>query len=145
MVINRGGAYMSVYKDSKDEVYISKFKDEQLVFGWANVAILEDGENRPIDWDGDEIDPDVLEKAAYNFVLNFGDTGVMHEGESVGKLVESVMFTEEKMEAMGIPKGILPYGWWVGFKVLDADVFQKVKDGTYNMFSIQGTAIKNTK
>lgn len=134
---------MSVYKNSKDTVYISKTKDEQLVFGWANIAVLNDGESRPLDWDGDQIDTDVLEKAAYNFVLNFRSTGEMHQGESVGTLIESVVFTAEKMEAMGIPQGILPYGWWVGFKVEDPEVFEKVKNGTYSMFSIQGTAIRS--
>ena len=31
-------------------------------------------------------------------------------------------------------------GWWIGFKVLDEEVWEKVKDGTYSMFSIEGTA-----
>lgn len=55
-------------------------------------------------------------------------------------LVESVVFTEEKMQAMGIPAGTLPIGWWIGFKVTDEDVWEKVKDGTYPMFSIEGEA-----
>ena len=46
----------------------------------------------------------------------------------------------KKMEAMGIPEGTLPTGWWIGFQVTDADVWEKVKDGTYSMFSIEGEA-----
>lgn len=42
--------------------------------------------------------------------------------------------------AMGIPEGTLPVGWWIGFQVTDADVWEKVKDGTYSMFSIEGKA-----
>ena len=30
--------------------------------------------------------------------------------------------------------------WWIGFQVTDADVWEKVKDGTYSMFSIEGKA-----
>ena len=42
---------------------------------------------------------------------------------------------------MGIPAGILPdAGWWIGFKVTDSGVWEKVKDGTYTMFSIEGEA-----
>ena len=44
------------------------------------------------------------------------------------------------MQVMGIPAGTLPIGWWIGFKVTDEDVWKKVKDGTYPMFSIEGEA-----
>ena len=44
------------------------------------------------------------------------------------------------MRAMGIHKGRLPVGWLIGFKVLDKEVWEKVKDGTYPMFSIEGEA-----
>jgi hypothetical protein len=149
---------ISIYKDSMsfdsvynystkklkptDEVYITKSKDDQnLVFGWANVSILEDG-SIPLDWVGDVTAPYVLEQAAYQFVLKYRETGEMHEGESKGQLVESVMFTKEKMAAMGIPEGIVPEAWWVGFYIPDDDVFEKVKSGQYKMFSIQGKARK---
>lgn len=64
----------------------------------------------------------------------------MHERGGAAVLIESVVFTEEKTQAMGIPPGTLPVGWWIGFKVLDEDVWEKVKDGTYRMFSIEGEA-----
>ena len=41
---------------------------------------------------------------------------------------------------MGIPVGTIPVGWWIGFLVTDEDVWEKVKDGTYTMFSIEGEA-----
>lgn len=43
---------------------------------------------------------------------------------------------------MGIPEGTVPTGWWIGFKVTDDDVWAKVKDGTYPMFSIEGEAVR---
>ena len=57
-------------------------------------------------------------------------------------LVESVIFTKEKMQAMGIPEGIVPEGWWIGFYVKDDNAWKKIKNGTYKMFSIEGKAVR---
>lgn len=113
--------------------------DKRLAFGWASIAIDENGEQL-VDWQEDMIDPEELEKAAYNFVRLYREGGEMHERGDCATLVESVVFTEEKMIAMGIPEGALPVGWWIGFLVTDDDVWEKVKDGTYTMFSIEGEA-----
>lgn len=119
---------------------IMKSDDEKMqAFGWANVSIRTNGE-QIVDWQEDIVDPDELENAAYNFVELYRDGGEMHERGGVAVLIESVVFTEEKMAAIGIPAGTLPVGWWIGFKVLDEDVWEKVKDGTYSMFSIEGEA-----
>jgi len=113
--------------------------DKRLVFGWASVAVRATGEVIE-DFQGDVIEIDELEKAAHEYTADFGTAGEMHERGGVGRLVESVVFTKEKAAAMGIPDGYMPEGWWVGFRIDDADVWQKVKDGTYSMFSIEGTA-----
>jgi cation transport regulator ChaB len=112
---------------------------EHLVFGWASVAIRKDGEALE-DLQGDLIDPEDLEQAAYQFVLHFGETGVAHQGETVGHLVESLVVTKQKLAAMGLDADALPQGWWVGFYVPDEDVWRRIEDGTYRMFSVQGTA-----
>ncbi len=114
-------------------------KGRHLAFGWASIAIKSNGEVVE-DWQEDIIEPAELESAAYGFVELYREGGEMHERGGAAVLVESVVFTEEKAKAMGIPEGILPTGWWIGFKVLDEDVWEKVKDGTYSMFSIEGTA-----
>lgn len=114
-------------------------EDEQLVSGWANVAINKDG-SVPLDWQDDVIAPATLEKAAINFMLEYRDSGEMHKGNSKGTVVESIVFTKEKQAAIGIPEGVVPEGWFITVKVHDPEVFAKVKDGTYRMFSIQGTA-----
>lgn len=114
--------------------------EQQLVFGWANVTIQEDG-TTPFDYQGDIIDTDVLESAAYNFVLQHGLANQEHEMDTeCGWLVESMMFTKDKMAALGIPEGMIPEGWFVGFYIPDPDVYRKVRDGEYNMFSIEGRA-----
>jgi hypothetical protein len=88
------------------------------------------------------IDPEDLEQAAYEYMLLFGNGGEMHDNPThiVSKVIESVVFTEDKLKAMGIPEGTLPLGWWIGFQIQDDDVWEKIKNGTYSMFSIEGTA-----
>lgn len=113
--------------------------DKMLAFGWANVSMRVDGKLIE-DWQSDIIEPEELENAAYEYVLLYREGGEMHERGDAAVLIESVVFTEEKMLAMGIPAGTLPIGWWIGFKVTDKDVWEKVKDGTYQMFSIEGEA-----
>ena len=113
--------------------------DKMLAFGWANVSIRTNGEVIE-DWQEDIVEPEELEQAAYHFVELYREGGEMHERGGAANLIESVIFTEEKIKAMGIPAGTLPVGWWIGFKVLDDDVWEKVKDGTYSMFSIEGEA-----
>lgn len=113
--------------------------DRMLAFGWANVSLTEDGEQIE-DWQQDMIDPEVLEDAAYQFVELYREGGEMHERGGAAVLIESVVFTKEKMKALGIPEGTLPVGWWIGFRVTDPDVWEKVRDGTYSMFSIEGEA-----
>ncbi len=115
--------------------------DQMLAFGWANVAIRADGEQIE-DYQKDIIDPEELEKAAYEFVELYREGGEMHERGGAAVLIESCVFTKEKMAAMKIPEGTLPEGWWIGFKVLDTDVWEKIKDGTYSMFSIEGEAVR---
>ena len=124
----------------KGRFKIQKSEEEKMqAFGWASVALEETGEQLK-DWQGDMIDPEELEQAAYQFVRLYREGGEMHERGGVAVLIESVVFTEEKMQAIGIPAGTLPVGWWIGFQVTDADVWEKIKDGTYSMFSIEGTA-----
>lgn len=126
----------------KGRFSIKKSDDEKrLAFGWASIALDEEGKQLE-DQQNDMVDPDVLEEAAYNFVRLYREGGEMHERGDCAVLVESVVFTKEKMAAMGIPEGTLPVGWWIGFYVTDDDVWEKVKSGEYPMFSIEGTAVR---
>lgn len=117
--------------------------DKRLAFGWASISEDESG-TALVDLSKDVIDPETLERAAYEFVRLYREGGEMHERGDCAVLVESVVFTKEKMAAMGIPDGILPTGWWIGFYVTDDEVWEKVKSGEYPMFSIEGMAIQET-
>ncbi len=114
--------------------------DKHLVFGWVTVA---EEKGKPlVDKQGDVMSPEAMEDMAYNFTLNCRKGGEMHwkEKVGVGKLVESMAFTKEKQEALGIDLGKV--GWWCGFKISDPDVWAKVKDGTYKAFSIHGKGLR---
>ncbi len=118
------------------EYLITKSDEEKrLAFGWASISVTADGET-VTDFQEDQIDIEELENAVYKYVLNFREAGEMHEKMSVGKLVESCVFTKEKAVAIGINEREIPEGWWVGFKVEDNDVWEKIKNGTYRMFFI---------
>ena len=113
-------------------------EDKHLAFGWAYVT--EDDGQVALDHSGDFIDkaalPD-LEASVYEYVLVSREADEMHKTfEGIAKIVESVMVTPEKAEAMGIVTK--RFGWWIGFSVSDEEVWAKVKDGTYTGFSIRG-------
>jgi hypothetical protein len=138
---------------------IAKFDDVQsLVFGFANVSIskrtaMGAGGEEFFDLQKDSVPPDELENGAYDFVLHFREADEMHEGDAIGHLVESIVFTPEKLEkfatdpvtgavdkeGLEVLKRLLPTRWWVGFK-LSKSAYAGVKSGKYTMFSIAGDA-----
>ena len=116
-------------------------EDQNLVFGWANVSMTADGD-LITDRQGDQIDIETLESAAYFFNLQFRKTGVNHTGDANGQIIESFVVTPQKLEKMGLAEDALPIGWWLGAYIEDDDVFKQVKEGELAMFSIQGRAIR---
>jgi hypothetical protein len=111
---------------------------ENLVFGWASVAFSKDG-TQLVDMQGHAIDVEDLEKAAYDFTIHSYGTGDMHSSEGFGELVESMVFTDEKIELLGLDPGSIEKGWWVGFRV-PPEYHEQVRTGKRTMFSIEGTA-----
>lgn len=138
---------------------IAKFDDAQnLVFGWANVSVSKStaagqGGEEFYDLQKDSIPPEELEAAAYDFVLEFREADEMHKGPAIGRLVESMVFTPDKLEklatdpvsgtvaqeALAVLKQVLPPRWWVGFK-LRPESYAGVRSGKFKMFSIAGEA-----
>lgn len=116
-------------------------QDQRLVFGWAKLAYEEDG-TQLVDWQNDVIDEENLEKMAYRFVMFYREGGEMHVKGGSAIMVESMVFTKAKLEALGIPEGTLPIGWWIGFYVTDDDAWEGITSGKYKAFSIEGTAVR---
>lgn len=109
-----------------------------LVFGFASVSVTSEG--AVVDSQGDVIEPQTLERAAYDYVLRSRDGGVMHEKMGVARLVESFVVTPEKLKKLGLAEDALPQGWWIGMKVDDPAVWKRVKSGELQSFSIGGKA-----
>lgn len=115
-------------------------EDRRQVFGWATVTHV-DGEE-VIDRQGDYIPLEEIEKAAYNYVLTSRVGGDMHsrDGDApkhTADLIESVIVTPEKAEAMGLTDA-KNYGWWLGMKINDDEQWELVKKGERQGFSIHG-------
>lgn len=140
-----GKGDFTIEDDNNSQTFkIQKFnEDQQVVFGWASVSKDINGQLLQ-DWQGDIIEPEDLEKAAFDFVLNFRDTGERHNPSlrKKGKLVSSIVFTEDVQKALNIPPGTVPVGWFVGFHIDDPKTWQEVKKGKYQMFSIEGKGIR---
>jgi len=114
-------------------------QEKRLVFGWGYVSKDASG-GTMVDHSGEIIEVAEMEKAAYRFVELYRDGSDNHSRGGVAVLVESMMFTKEKQKALGIPPGTVPEGWYLGFKVTDDAVWDKIKKGEYRMMSIEGTA-----
>lgn len=121
------------------EFSIAKSDEQGRVFGWANVAFTADGQQVE-DLQKDLIDESDLEEAAYKFMAEFQEAGEMHQRMGVAKVIESMVFTKEKQQALGIPEGTLPVGWWLGLQITDEAVKKAVKERKLAAFSIGGQA-----
>lgn len=125
------------------DLKISKLDaEQQMVFGWASICQV-DGKTI-VDKQDDVIEPEEIEKAAYEFVLYSRQQGDMHMRKGVGRIVESVVFTAQKAEAglvaLEPDTGKQIFGWWVGFKVDDPKLWEAHKRGERPEFSIGGKA-----
>jgi hypothetical protein len=116
--------------------------DKRQIFGWASVAIEKDGTSYT-DVQGDVIEPEELEGAVYDFVLDWRESGDSHDGgPPKGRVIESMVFTKEKLDQLGVPEGTLPVGWWLGVQIDDPAHWELVKSGQRPAFSIEGQAIR---
>lgn len=123
----------------------TKFDDDKRqAFGWASV-VTKDG-SPVLDRQGDYISIEDLESAAYTYVHKSRVGGDMHRrnGDAphhVSDMIESMVFTPEKIAKMGLPEGF-PEGWWVGYQIHDEDTWQEVRKKGRTGFSIHGRGIR---
>lgn len=118
--------------------------ENNLVFGWGYVAIEKNGK-QVVDWSEDRVKPEHikdLEMAVYGFNIGGRKSGIRHRTPARGYLIESMMFTKEKIEKMKVPKGTLPEGVWLGFWFPDDRDYQFIKKMKSPMFSMEGIGIR---
>ena len=123
--------------------------DRRLVFGIFNVTTK--GGKPVVDSQDEVIETETLETAAYKFVLKVRQAGREHQQMEVGTLVESVVLTKEKQEAIqtaldqaGI-EGTIKIDaelWWGGFFIESDSVWKSIKSGEFRAFSIGGEATR---
>ena len=146
---DKQGKWMQVEKSAFSlTVPITKVaEDKHQAFGWANVShewTKDDVGNLVLkqveDKQDDLVDVEDLESMAYRFTKLYREGGEMHVKKGSATMIESMVFTIEKQQALGIPAGIVPIGWWIGFEVTDENAWDGVKKGVYKAFSIEGSA-----
>ena len=140
------------YEDLLDNETIIKLEPETMIkdnknnciFGWGYLAIDKDGVQQ-IDHSGElvkEENFEDLELAVYAYNLAFREADMQHDCIAKGYLVESMVFTKEKMKIMGIPDGILPQAVWLGFHFPNDDDYNEICKLDKPMFSLYGKATK---
>lgn len=142
--------------DETEQTHVGLIKTidtaQRLVFGWAYVARDDAGtlvkraprteDGLIIDHQGDFAEPEEIEQAAYQYMEKYRGSSEQHERFHVSTIVESVAFTKAKYDAMGLPPG--PEGWWIGFRVNDDGVWNKIRSGGLTEFSIGGDALRDS-
>lgn len=128
-----------------EALHIVKVSEElRLVFGWANVTVM-DGEE-VLDTQDDVMDSQVLVKAFMDFMSESRTGGVMHLRDKagnpvgVGEVVFAFPFTADLKKALGID--IPEEGVVIGFRADNEDVWKAVKAGELQAFSIGGIATR---
>lgn len=134
----------------KEKINIAKVDPKrQMVFGFFSINKV--GDELVEDREGDLMETEVLEKAAYDYVLNARVQGEGHLRKGVGRLVESIVLTYEKQSSIEkclADQGIDAVfdlgceGWFGGFKVDDAEVWKAIENGDYPAFSVGGSGTR---
>lgn len=112
--------------------FVAKDSDRQIVT--APVLIPDEPDKA-----GDVVSAENIEKVGTDFMENYRNVDIMHTLENVGVPVESwITRTDLTFEEAGreVPEG----SWMMSVKVNDEEVWQAVKAGELNGFSIFGRA-----
>lgn len=121
------------------QIKIPVLKSDQalrVVYGWASV--IEQQGQAHIDRQGDTITSEELVKAAHHFMQESRDSKAMHRGHSIGHVVESIVLTKDVQDSLGIH--LDKVGWYIGIKISDDEVWDKIQNGDFRQFSIGGRA-----
>jgi len=124
-----------------------KNDENHLLFGWAYVAQTINGE-QVYDHSGEHVrkeDFQDLEMATYIFNIAYRQSDIRHDCIAKGYLVDSMVFTKEKIEAMkksGHLVGDIAQGVWMGYWFPEDKDWEIIKSMKAPMFSLYGSAVK---
>lgn len=124
------------------EARITKSYDvRRRIFGYASIAVLKNGQPL-LDLQGDVIEIDDLAEGWYGYVKESGQLNFQHQDGCAAALIEAMVFTPDKLEALGLAPDALPLGAWVGYEIeTDAD-YAYMKEAGFVMFSIEGFSLR---
>lgn len=127
-------------------------EDERIVIGWgyvcrdiANKIVSADrttADGIVVDWSGEVVDIDDLEKAMYAYVEKSRKAERMHDGDSdgpVGTLVVHLTTSPSVKAALGLPDDF-PEGTILGYRIDDDDTWEDLRTGKLKMLSLRGGA-----
>lgn len=133
------GAILEATTEKRAAKIIKLDNEARIVWGWASVVSID---GKPlVDRQGDIIAPEVMTKAADNFMADVRTAKAMHAGGKIGEVIHSFPLTKALGEALGVHSAL--EGWIVAMKVHDDDVWNKVKSGELAAFSIGGVGKRN--
>jgi putative serine protease XkdF len=122
---------------------IAKRDDAQrIIYGWASVSSIRksDGSFEPYtDLQGDQIDDEVMEAMAHNYLVHSRASKAMHGGDQIGHCIASMPLTKSIQDAFGVSCDRT--GWLIGIKVTDDTTWQRVVNDEFSGLSIGGSAI----
>lgn len=120
-------------------VAIAKRDDAlRVAYGWASITT--EGGAPVTDRQDEVIETAELRRAVHEFMAEHRTGGLMHATLGVGTVVESLVFSDDVQQALGIDIG--REGWWIGIRVDDEAVWRRVLSGELAAFSIGGSAVK---
>ena len=126
------------------EEILIKSDENNCIFGWAYAREKIDG-TQVVDHSGEFCKAENfedLELATYAYNLAYREADRQHDCIAKGYLVESMVFSKEKMAKMKIPEGIVPESVWMGFYFPDDNDYEEIKKMKHPMFSFYGTVTK---
>jgi hypothetical protein len=125
-------------------------KDDEQRKVWGIFSMTKINGKTLVDLHGDVISSETLQKAAHDFVLYSRVGGQGHTEMGVGKLIESIVITEEVAKAMvdalksvGVENPVIEPNadfWFGGFYIDKDETWELVKSGEFDAFSIGGIA-----
>lgn len=107
---------------------------------WAWASVVDVNGEPVVDYQGDMIDVAELEKAADAYMTKSRDVGLMHQSFGKGRVVQSMVFTKELQDALGIDLG--KTGWLVKMAIDCPETRKMIADGTLRELSIGGVGRK---
>lgn len=121
---------------------------QRKVWGWASVT--EKNGVPVVDGQNDVIDSSEMQRAVHEWIMSDGPTngipgrtmGDSHRRIGIGKICDSIFFTDAIKKALNVEDRITNTGWYIGAHVDDPKTWADVESGRLRAFSIGAKAFR---